>query len=168
MFALLAITESDTFVDVGSGVNNVVAQVALESRVNMCIGIEMRKGVQEFGQKLLSSRVSSYPALSKVKFMQRKMEDVADQELSSATIIYSFNNLFEVGSLLHLEVRLCELASLRMLALTRPPCPRHRPRCRREFCLLWNQVETVDCEVTYASSVVVMYVSINNAFIYNQ
>ncbi|KAE9339757.1 hypothetical protein PR003_g10850 [Phytophthora rubi] len=49
MDALEPLTERDIFLDVGAGIGNVLAQVALATKVSKCIGVEVR--VHTWGTK---------------------------------------------------------------------------------------------------------------------
>lgn len=150
--SLSSITEEDIFVDIGAGVGNVVVQIALETPASTCIALEMRADVLKEGRRLIANHESRYPALDKIIFIDqdlRELDSTSRNDLSRATILYSFNTLFEHDSLLALEQFICDQSCLRHLILAVKPCWRHRHGCMREFCLLWTLDIEVQVEVTY-------------------
>ncbi|KAJ0392701.1 hypothetical protein P43SY_009965 [Pythium insidiosum] len=59
-------TPTDVFVDVGSGIGNVVAQVAIETDVAASIGIEVRKDVAGLGKSRMDAFIDLTAALGAV------------------------------------------------------------------------------------------------------
>jgi hypothetical protein len=60
------LTSSDTFLDVGAGIGNVVTQVALQTRVKLAIGIEIRVDVAVIGQDIISThQARDFPQLER-------------------------------------------------------------------------------------------------------
>ncbi|KAE8879547.1 hypothetical protein PF005_g10708 [Phytophthora fragariae] len=98
MDALEPLTERDIFLDMGAGIGNVLAQVALATKVSKCIGVEVRGELFSLGTERMLRNVDMYPLLRKV-FL--KSADVRDLLLSAqpptcdATIIFANNFLFE-------------------------------------------------------------------------
>ncbi|EEY59754.1 uncharacterized protein PITG_21040 [Phytophthora infestans T30-4] len=62
--------EADVFLDVGAGVGNVLAQVALTKKVRTCIGIEVRRDLVSLGRRCMQQLRKQYPRLSKVLLKQ--------------------------------------------------------------------------------------------------
>ncbi|KAG7392244.1 hypothetical protein PHYPSEUDO_001348 [Phytophthora pseudosyringae] len=58
--------EADVFLDVGAGVGNILAQVALTTDVKMCIGVELRRDLVGLGQGCIQQQLKHYPRLGKV------------------------------------------------------------------------------------------------------
>ena len=161
IIGILKISPYDVFVDIGSGIGNILAQVAVQTEAKMCIGVEVRQGVMQYGEKLMKAHSLLYPALKKIRLISGKFEDAdlqLNDDMKEATILYSFNKLFEVSSLLQLEVLMCDIPTLQHLIISIQPCPRHRRNCTREFCLLWEQVMIISCDTSYGSSKEVLFI----------
>ncbi|KAG3164720.1 hypothetical protein PC128_g20078 [Phytophthora cactorum] len=96
--ALGPLNEQDIFLDVGAGIGNVLAQVALTTCIGKCIGIEVSSDACLLGANHIHHYANSYPLLHKVTM---KDADVRDALLSvqaltcGATIIYANYFLFE-------------------------------------------------------------------------
>ena len=158
LFSGLTINSHDVFIDIGAGIGNVVAQIALYSKVSLCIGVEMRADVVESGKKQVSRHVMLFPALRRVQYIASQFEYVPEQRFRRATILYCFNLLFQTTSQLQLEVLVCDLRQLKCVILAVLPCPRHRITCKREFCLLWTLAYECRVQVSWSSAGATMYV----------
>jgi Histone methylation protein DOT1 len=145
------LTERDVFVDVGSGIGNVVAQVAIETAVRVCIGVEVRVDTALLGRKLIEAHVNKYPNTRKVHIYPENIckVDITTKIWQQATVLYSHNTLFDGLTLVGLETLCCKLPSLRIVILQEPFCHRHSPRCTREFCLLFARRQLVEVPVSY-------------------
>jgi hypothetical protein len=155
------LTNSDVFMDVGSGVGNVIVQVSLETGVMKCIGVEMRADVAEAGLKLIqmeAPRLVEQVRVSVVIADIRKLQLADDRRTSIATVLYAHNTVFQVDSNLALVRACCKISSLRLVVLCTVVCPRHRPSCTEEFCLTWELTRTVEVGVTYNSSAIAFHV----------
>ncbi|GMF56295.1 unnamed protein product [Phytophthora fragariaefolia] len=60
------LVSTDVFVDIGSGIGNIVAQVAMETRVAMCIGVEFQFNLPAVSEELIRKQAINHPSLSKV------------------------------------------------------------------------------------------------------
>jgi hypothetical protein len=136
-----AFTSDDVFVDVGAGVGNVIAHVALDSTVNASVGIEVRPDVARAGGLLIKKHSVKYPRLAAVHMF---VEDVRTLSLDKlplmreCTVLFSHNTLFVPEALIALENLCCHLPRIRIVILQQPFCHRHRPTCTREFCTLFR------------------------------
>jgi hypothetical protein len=144
-------TERDVFVDVGSGIGNVVTQIALETAVRMCIGVEVRVDIALLGRRLIEAHANKYPNTSKIRIYPENIcqVDITANIWQQATVLYSHNTLFDGRTLVGLEALCCKLHSLRIVILQEPFCHRHSPRCTREFCLLFTRRHVVKVPVSY-------------------
>lgn len=144
-------TERDVFVDVGSGIGNVVTQIALETAVRMCIGVEVRVDIALLGRSLIEAHANKYPNTSKIRIYPENIcqVDITANIWQQATVLYSHNTLFDGRTLVGLEALCCKLHSLRIVILQEPFCHRHSPRCTREFCLLFARRHVVKVPVSY-------------------
>jgi hypothetical protein len=150
------LTTADVFVDVGAGVGNVVAQVALESNVRSCVGVEVRRDLAERGKTLIKHFSTKYPRLHAVEM---HAEDICSYRINSpplfrqATVLFCHNTLFQPEAQLVVERICCVLPRLRVVVLQQPFCPRHRPSCLREFCTLFRQRQSpLTVSVTFTKS----------------
>lgn len=151
----------DVFVDVGSGLGNIVCQMALETLAKMCLGLELRQDIVEFSHALIRDALPHCPRMQKVQLLAGDIKDfdMAGHALfQRATILYSFNSLFSGDSGVSLVRQLCDLQMLHTVILAAHPCPRHSRRCRKEFCLLWKLEKTALLQVSYTVNVVPFYI----------
>ncbi|KAG2963621.1 hypothetical protein PC118_g20789 [Phytophthora cactorum] len=58
--------EADVFLDVGAGVGNILAQVALATDVRVCIGVELRSELVSLGQRCMQQQFKHHPQLDKI------------------------------------------------------------------------------------------------------
>src|SRR5690349_18580897 len=61
------LAHDDIFTNIGSGIGNVVAQVALQTDTKTCFGVEMYLDIANTGRELINNAISTYPRLSKVQ-----------------------------------------------------------------------------------------------------
>jgi len=143
------ISSSDIFVDIGSGVGNVIAQVALESTAKASIGIEIRAQLTNVSRRQIEHYSSLYPRL---RTIQIHAQDIITSDLKrwqDATVIYCHNTLFQPATQLIIEHLCCSLPQLRTVILQSPFCNRHRMGCTRDFCSIFRQSE---CELRLSVS----------------
>ncbi|KAG2795742.1 hypothetical protein PC110_g21465 [Phytophthora cactorum] len=60
------LNEADVFHDVGAGVGNILAQVALTTDVRVCVDIELRGDLVSLGQRCMQQQIKHHPRLGKV------------------------------------------------------------------------------------------------------
>jgi tRNA G46 methylase TrmB len=63
-----SLTKNDVFTDIGSGVGNVITQVAQQSNVACSIGLEIRSNVAKLGKRMIKEAVQQFLQLEK-RFM---------------------------------------------------------------------------------------------------
>ncbi|KAG3159936.1 hypothetical protein PI126_g7156 [Phytophthora idaei] len=96
--ALGPLSKHDIYLVVGTGIDNVLAQVALTTCVSKCIGVEVRPELCALGAQHIQRHADSSPLLRKVVM---KAADVRDVLLSvqsptcEATIIFTTYFLFK-------------------------------------------------------------------------
>ena len=146
----------DVFADIGSGVGNVVAQVALETFAQTVIGVEIRSDLAGLGESLMKEQTSIYPALQKIKIYPKDICNVDimnDNIFQRITVLYCHNTLFKPEVLHVLENICCRLPCLRTVVIQLAFCPRHRDGCLREFCLLFKRRSSLfSTNVTFKAS----------------
>jgi hypothetical protein len=73
---LCSLSDADVFLDVGSGIANIVAQVALQTAVTSVIGVEIRHDVAALSQDMLCANASEYPQPLKARVIYSDVRDV--------------------------------------------------------------------------------------------
>ena len=159
--ALGDVNHNDRFADIGSGIGNILAQVALESPVRMCFGIDCQTKVVKVGKKIIREALHQFPELAKVSM---SAEDITapkwhtEVHLRACTILYSNNLLFESVANLQLEdFASCE-NHVRYVILLKKFCYRHRMGCQRKFCTIWSLTQVIKVSVHWSSSMVDAFV----------
>ncbi|EGZ06561.1 hypothetical protein PHYSODRAFT_353125 [Phytophthora sojae] len=119
----------DLFLDIGAGIGNVVAQVALGTTVYQAIGIELREDIHSLGaEMILRERTSLF------------RNDVAAVPIAytppfaDSTVVYWNNVLFDTPVIEHVKDQLCGMTMIRFLVSCLNMCPRHREFCQSSFC----------------------------------
>ena len=153
------ITCDDVFLDVGSGIGNIVAQFAMETSVGLSIGLEIRKDLVEIAKRRIMSSAPNVLQLKRTQFIAGDLRkvDFSALPLANTTIIWSSNVLYEPLTNLSLEKMICSLSRLRVVLLLLPFCHRHRDSCTREFCGLWELDKTLEVAVSWTHKLVTIY-----------
>ena len=139
------LVSGDIFLDVGSGIGNIVAQVALATDVCAAIGVEIRKDLALRGETLMNMHQSMYPLLHKVHIYPENvcaLDFDQDTMLRRTTVLFCHNTVFKANVMVELEHICCRLPNLRTVVVQDPFCHRHRPSCIREFCALFRERES--------------------------
>jgi tRNA G46 methylase TrmB len=156
------LTSEDVFVDIGSGVGNVVAQVALHTSIKMAIGVEIRAELAHQGRILMEQNYTNYPQLKKVQIYPKDICDIDienDQSFQNATVVFCHNTLFRPEVHLEVEKVCCRLPHLRTVIVSLPFCIRHRASCLREFCTLFHPRQSpIGVSVTFTHSLSSLFV----------
>ncbi|KAG3030339.1 hypothetical protein PC120_g3831 [Phytophthora cactorum] len=90
--------ENDVFRDVGAGIGNVLAQVALTTKVSTCLGVEMRRDLCSLSVRHMRHHADAYPLHRNVVMASADVRDVSlssQAPISKATIILANYFLFE-------------------------------------------------------------------------
>jgi hypothetical protein len=151
--ALPPMTAADTFVDIGSGIGNVVTQVALESSVGLCVGIEFQPHLADLSTTLVEAAARDYPRLSRVNVIKddiRKLSLNSRATLARCTVLYSNNLVFEASSDEALHDMTVSMPSLQHVMVMQKLCTRHRSDCHREFCGTWKFQRAIPVAVSWS------------------
>ncbi|EGZ16981.1 hypothetical protein PHYSODRAFT_502861 [Phytophthora sojae] len=147
---------NDVFLDAGSGVGNVLAQIALQTQAFRVVGIEIQRDLAARGMELIASSASRFPHLLKISVVTADIRNIAE---GSDTLPYQLRHLlfchdtvFEEDVILAMRALCMKLPHLRLVALTTRVCPRHRNTCRNSFCKRWKLLKTIQVPMTYSSS----------------
>jgi hypothetical protein len=156
MIQACGLTHEDVFVDIGSGIGNVVAQVALETSVKAAIGVEIRGDLARIGSDLIKRFQHQYKRLQAVCIHSADIcafnwKDFHD--FQQATVLYCHNTLFKPEAQLVLEQLCCQLSRLKLVILQQPFCHRHRPTCGQVFCAIFRaRLDPLIVPVTFTGS----------------
>ncbi|KAE8952249.1 hypothetical protein PR003_g32282 [Phytophthora rubi] len=129
--------ESDVFLDIGSGVGNVVVQVVLATNVAKALGVEVRQDLNDLGMKMIAKSVNSRRLLERSQLV---CQDIMDMRISitppyaDATVVYWNNLLFEPRVIEFVKEELSGMFLLRKVVSSLNLCPRHRDLCHNAFC----------------------------------
>ncbi|KAG6949648.1 hypothetical protein JG687_00014723, partial [Phytophthora cactorum] len=155
------ISECNVFLDVGSGIGNVVVQFALQPAAKLYIGLE----AQETFYRLATRLVRWFPVhkdlLANLKLHTGNASGVylpTRMPYCSSTIVYVNNILFqEEANLMH-EHEVCAIRTARRFVSTTLVCPRHCASCSRRFCAVWKHVKTVYGKMSWTANAVAVYI----------
>ncbi|EGZ19619.1 hypothetical protein PHYSODRAFT_490681, partial [Phytophthora sojae] len=161
---------NDVFLDAGSGVGNVLAQIALQTQAFRVVGIEIQRDLAARGMELIASKASRFPHLLKISVVAADIRNIAEGSdivinadpdlklaqpsslISSATLLFCHDTVFEEDVVLAMRALCIKLPHLRLVVLTTRVCPRHRNTCRNSFCKRWKLLKTILVPMTYSSS----------------
>ncbi|KAG6953291.1 hypothetical protein JG688_00012900 [Phytophthora aleatoria] len=108
------ITQDDSFLDIGFGVGNVLAQFALETAIGASIGIEL------------------FPA------DVRHLDISMITPFASATIVFANNVRYEPTTNNHIYDEVFFMVKAWIAVLTSEVCSRHNGACAKDFCCRWE------------------------------
>jgi len=146
---------SDVFLDVGSGIGNIVAHVALATEVGMTIGIEFQDHLAQLSKTVIYTAAASLPKLVKVFIhgddVRRTRSSAAHEAMYSSTVAFSNNLVFDPTSIDALEEFATSAPKLVPLVTTRKVCCRHRNGCKRAFCSVWQLCRTIPITASWST-----------------
>jgi 16S rRNA A1518/A1519 N6-dimethyltransferase RsmA/KsgA/DIM1 with predicted DNA glycosylase/AP lyase activity len=149
------VTDEDVFVDVGSGIGNVISQVVLQCPVRLCIGVEIQARCVELSKRIIAQNALKYSRLRRLMLWNADVKDLSVlhiDRLQAVTILYANNLVFSESTQLVLEDLTCKLSSLKIVAVTMPFCTRHRSTCTRAFCTAFEAYKELEVEVHWKCS----------------
>ncbi|OWZ18590.1 hypothetical protein PHMEG_0007293 [Phytophthora megakarya] len=163
--------DNDVFLDVGSGIGNVLVQVALQTRAARAIGIEIQSSLVTKAMELITDAPTRFPHLLKIKSYEAVIRTItrgmkcfeptslAEPELLvlSTTTLLCHDVVFEEDANLAVRDLCVVLPFLRLVALTTSVCSRHRSSCLNPFCQIWELTTTLQVPMTYSSSLRQLY-----------
>jgi hypothetical protein len=141
ILALCGCDSDDVFSDFGCGIGNVLAQIALQSRVRKCVGVEIQNHLVAMSRVIIGENADRYPALKKIELLAgdiKKIPLIHMATLFQTTILYASNFLFDSSTDLALEEFCIHAAKLRLVITFKKFCPRHRKTCNKLLCKMWK------------------------------
>ncbi|KAF1783515.1 histone H3-K79 methyltransferase [Phytophthora cactorum] len=154
------IQPADVFMDIGSGVGNVIVQFALMTPVRACVEIEIRDQFVDRCHDVFGENVATWPDLQKVEVYAvdaNQVELSMIYPFSSSTIVFANNLRFEPATTNHITSEFLFLTDAWLIAVTSEICPRHNSMCTQEFCSRWMVHSFVDVPVSWTSNTVTVY-----------
>ncbi|KAG3216208.1 hypothetical protein PC129_g12920 [Phytophthora cactorum] len=97
IFSINRITQDDTFLDIGCGVGNVLAQFAIETAIGASIEIEVRRELVHQPQQSIARLTARWGALTKLQMFPADVRhlDISVITPFAATIVFANNVRFE-------------------------------------------------------------------------
>ncbi|KAE8966756.1 hypothetical protein PF005_g30344 [Phytophthora fragariae] len=120
----------DVFLDIGCGIGNIVAQFALQTAAQRCLGIEIRPQLCHLSCQLINRYALVQPLLKKVVLLEGNAKDCgisAHALLCQAPIVYLNSFLFVDDVKMLVLQELCALPRAGFVISTESYCLRHRP-----------------------------------------
>lgn len=170
MLDSIHLTSQDTFLDVGSGTGNVVAQVALDSPVQSVIGLEIRSDLAKKSKDAIQSAMTRYPRLNAVEIVNGDIKNLSSQikeRMHKATILFCNNQAFEPEDNLGLRKFISSNSNLQSVLLTQQLCSRCSPLCGDLFCLSWKLKKVITTRTCWRVSHIKTYVYIRISLLTN-
>ncbi len=158
---VIDLTQTDIFLDIGSGTGNVLAQVALQAPVRRAIGLEIRSDLAMKSRDAIQAFTDEYPRLHLVKIITADVKVLTTQvraEVENATVVFCNNVLFQPEDNLKIHQLICESSSPRTVVLTQRFCVRCTTMCPDLFCYLWKEVRVVKAKTCWKEELQEVYV----------
>jgi hypothetical protein len=152
---------SDVFLDVGSGLGNIVCQVLLQTDAQKAIGMEKQRAVLELGESTVNKWQHTHRVLKNAEFHEgdvRAYVDELPEYALDTTIVYSNNVRFRADANHALFQLASSLPKVRLLITAVETCPRHRARCQNRLCATWKCTDIIQTAVSWTASPVLFYV----------
>ncbi|EGZ25402.1 hypothetical protein PHYSODRAFT_483621, partial [Phytophthora sojae] len=130
---------NDVFPDAGSGVGNVLAQIALQTQAFRVVGIEISivtadiRNIAEGSDTVISADPDS-------KLAQ-------PSSLINSAAFFCHDTVSEEDVVLAMRALCMKLPHLRLVALATRVRPRHRNTCRNSFCKRWKLLKTIQVPI---------------------
>ncbi|GMF27828.1 unnamed protein product [Phytophthora fragariaefolia] len=145
----------DIFLDIGAGVGNVLAQVALMTDMRTCIGLEVRGDLVALGQNCIRQHLSNHPHLAIVEIRLANARDVLlsrQPPFCDATVAFANIFLFEEHTKLVVLQELGAMSATRVIVSTSKSCLRHRSTCSQPYCKSWNLEHQIEVRVSWKAT----------------
>jgi Histone methylation protein DOT1 len=164
MLEELNLNDTDVFIDVGSGVGNILVQVVLMTQVKRAVGLEIQTELAMKSRQAIEGAKDKYQ-LDNIEVINGDIKDVHGEavlSLMDATVVYSNNSLFQPDDNLGLRAFIVNMyasrSHVRAILLTKRMCSRHSPNCKDEFCKLWEERKVLLVPCTWTQKLVEIYV----------
>ncbi|POM62880.1 hypothetical protein PHPALM_27910 [Phytophthora palmivora] len=152
--ALPRLRATDIFLDISSGIGNVVVQVCLETLVGLCLGVEVQQQLVGLSTSLITSAKPSFSRLNKVRVYEADMRQLyrtVKAAVESSNIVFSNNLAFDPPSNMALDSFVTRAPPLAHVITTSKLCGRHRDGYQRSFCLIWKLHQIIPVSVSWTA-----------------
>lgn len=149
----VALTDRDIFVDIGSGIGNIIAQVVMQSPVRAAVGLEIREDLANKSREALRDASATEPRLFLAGVITgdiKSLSQADSDELKMATVVYSNNQVFKPHDNLGLVDFVCSSMEFRIILLTRRVCSRCSSTCQNAFCKQWVEDRVINAETCWS------------------
>jgi SAM-dependent methyltransferase len=162
MIAVMCISTRDIFVDIGSGTGSLLAQIALQTSVTRCIGLEIRSALADQSRAVIKASSHRLPNLTKVAIECgdiKNLSAAARDKLLYCTVIFCNNMVFEPTDNQAVADFILSSNTVRLVLLTERFWGRCiGDRCAHAFCHIWLLEKTMQIEVSWTARRINMYV----------
>jgi Histone methylation protein DOT1 len=161
MIEAMLIGPSDVFGDIGSGIGSVLAQVALQTAAERCVGVEIRDDLAARSREFMRQFTQEYPRLSRVSVLTGDIKNVTAEvrdNLRGCTVLYCNNQVFEPEDNLAVQEYIA-MSDARLVLLMDQFCRRcHGERCVNIFCRMWESETTIQVSVSWSAYPVELFI----------
>ncbi|ETO68388.1 hypothetical protein F444_14760 [Phytophthora nicotianae P1976] len=151
----------DVFLDIGSGVGNVVTQFALSTAVHASIGVEIRRDLVDRCNGILGDHAALWPRLQNVEIYAADVKEIdlsITSPYTSAMIVLANNLRFDPSATNHIGDELSKMPAVWVAAFTSEVCPRHNSICTKPFCDRWKLHTSIQVNVSWTSKAVPLHI----------
>ncbi|KAE9088043.1 hypothetical protein PF005_g20579 [Phytophthora fragariae] len=155
------IDASDVFLDIGSGLGNVIAQVVLATKISKAIGVEVRADVYRLGVEMIARSPHGRQVNERAELYCKDITGLCISRLPPyelATIVFWNNILFESVTIEHVKRELTDMLQARLIICTTSVCPRHREPNFSGFCSSFELFKEVDIACSWKAEPARAYV----------
>jgi hypothetical protein len=162
MIEAMNVKPTDIFGDIGSGAGNILAQIALQTQVQRCIGLEIREELADRSIATLRSFYQAFPQLSRVVIYSGDITNLTPQartELETCTILYCNNYVFAPRDSQAVQDFILTSRNARMVLSTGRFCARCRgARCPSAYCQVWIEQGVVKTSASWTAAPVDVFI----------
>lgn len=161
MLEMITLESQDRFLDIGSGVGSIVAQVLFQSSVQSTLGIEIQEELAKTSRAAIAKASKQYTRLSDAGILEGDIKSLinpVEQLAMASTVVYSNNKVFEPEANLKLMEFLCSSDQFRLVILSEQACPRCSATCGKTFCLTWMLDGTVTVPNCWSPQEIELYI----------
>ncbi|GMF42326.1 unnamed protein product [Phytophthora fragariaefolia] len=155
------VDSSDVFLDIGSGLGNVIAQVVLATKMSMAIGVEMRADIYRLGVEMIARSPHGRQVNERAEIYCKDIAGLCISRLPPyelATIVFWYNLLFEPVAIEYVKRELADMLRVRFIVCTTSVCPRHREPCFSAFCCSFELFKEVYIACSWKAETLRTYV----------
>jgi hypothetical protein len=161
MLEELDLSTQDVFLDVGSGIGSVLAQVVMQSPVFRAIGLEIQDELAKKSREAIREATNEFQRLHLIHVITGDIKDLTpetEKNLQTATVMYSNNLCFDPADDLYLDEFACKAERLRCVITSKSFCTRCTDQCPKTFCKIWKETKTVNAQVCWTDTPIQLFI----------